>query len=64
MKSSEIRAMDEASLKAALRDLEEELFRLRLRNTTHQLESPIQVRKVRRDIARCRTILKERVADG
>jgi large subunit ribosomal protein L29 len=64
VKTGEIRAMDETSLKAALRDLEEELFRLRLRNATHQLESPIQVRRVRRDIARCRTILKERQANG
>ena len=64
MKATEMRDMDEATLMQTVRELEEELFKLRLRNTTHQLESPIQVRKVRRDIARCRTILREREANG
>jgi large subunit ribosomal protein L29 len=57
-----MRAMDVQELRQTLRDLEEELFKLRLRNATHQLDSPILVRKVRRDVARCRTILKEREA--
>jgi large subunit ribosomal protein L29 len=60
VKTGEIRDMDEATLRATVRDLEEELFKLRLQNSTHQLDSPITVRKVRRDIARCKTILKER----
>ena len=64
MKPTEMRDMDDATLMQTARELEEELFKLRLRNTTHQLESPIQVRKVRRDIARCRTILRERAANG
>ena len=64
MKTSEIREMDEPTLLATLRELEEELFKLRLQNSTHQLDSPIMVRKVRRDIARCRTILKEREGYG
>ena len=64
MKISEIREMDEPTLQATVKDLEEELFKLRLQNSTHQLDSPIMVRKVRRDIARCRTILKEREGHG
>ena len=59
-----MRDMDRATLQATLRDLEEELFKLRLQNVTHQLESPILIRKLRRDAARCRTILKERETNG
>ncbi len=64
MKTGEIREMDEPTLRATVRELEEELFKLRLQNATHQLDSPIMVRKVRRDIARCRTILREREGNG
>jgi large subunit ribosomal protein L29 len=64
VKISEIREMDEPTLQATVKDLEEELFKLQLQNSTHQLDSPIMVRKVRRDIARCRTILKEREGHG
>jgi large subunit ribosomal protein L29 len=42
------------------RDLEEELFLLQLRRATSQLENPMKVRAVRRDLARCRTIHRER----
>jgi large subunit ribosomal protein L29 len=56
--------MDEATLRTTLRELREELFKLRLQNVTHQLDSPITVRKVRRDVARCQTILKERELNG
>jgi large subunit ribosomal protein L29 len=56
--------MEEQTLRATVRDLEEELFKLRLQNETHQLDNPIMLRKVRRDIARCRTILKERARNG
>jgi large subunit ribosomal protein L29 len=64
VKTAELRDMDAAALRETLRELGEELFKLRLRNVTHQLDNPIMVRKVRRDIARCRTILKERESDG
>jgi len=64
MKTSEIRDMNQAALQVTVRELEEELFKLRLRNSTHQLDSPITIRKVRRDIARCKTILKEREPNG
>ncbi|MFN2432870.1 MAG: 50S ribosomal protein L29 [Gemmatimonadota bacterium] len=64
MNAAELRDMDLPTLQATVRDLEEELFKLRLQNVTHQLESPILIRKLRRDVARCRTILKERESDG
>ena len=64
MKAAEVRDMNVEGLRQTVRDLEEELFRLRLRNVTHQLESPIMIRKVRRDLARCRTVLREREIHG
>jgi large subunit ribosomal protein L29 len=56
--------MDEQSLRATVRDLQEELFKLRLQNVTHQLDSPIAIRRIRRDLARCLTILRERASHG
>jgi large subunit ribosomal protein L29 len=60
VKTAEIRDKDEQGLRTTVRDLQEELFKLKLQNVTHQLENPIMIRKVRRDLARCRTILRER----
>jgi len=57
---SEIRNMSDGELEARTRDLEEELFLLQLRRATSQLENPMKVRAVRRDMARCRTIHRER----
>ena len=52
--------MSEAELEVRTRELEEELFMLQLRRSTSQLENPMKVREVRRDLARCRTIFRER----
>ncbi len=60
MLPSEIRNMSEGELEARTRELEEELFLLQLRRATSQLENPMKVRAVRRDLARCRTIHRER----
>jgi len=57
---SEIRNMSDAELDARTRELEEELFMLRLKRATSQLENPMKVRSVRRDLARCLTIHAER----
>jgi large subunit ribosomal protein L29 len=46
------------------RELEDELFMLQLRRATSQLENPMKLRVVRRDLARCRTIHRERVKAG
>ena len=61
MLPSEIRNLSDLELEARTRDLEEELFLLQLRRATSQLENPMKVRAVRRDLARCRTIHRERV---
>ncbi|NLJ86240.1 MAG: 50S ribosomal protein L29 [Firmicutes bacterium] len=60
MKAEEIRAMTTEELGRKLDDLKEELFNLRFQLVTAQLDNPMRVRDVRRDIARVKTILRER----
>jgi len=57
---SDLRNLSEAELDVRTRELEEELFMLQLRRSTSQLENPMKLRAVRRDLARCRTIHRER----
>lgn len=60
MKVEEIRQQSTEDLNKELTALKEQLFKLRFRHATKQLENPIQLRTVKRDIARVRTILRER----
>ena len=49
-------------LRAKERDLDDQLFRLRIQKSMGQLESPLKVRMVRRDLARVKTLLRQRNA--
>jgi large subunit ribosomal protein L29 len=60
VRPSDIRDLSEAELDTRLHELEEELFGLRLRRATSQLENPMKLRITRRDLARLRTIKHER----
>jgi large subunit ribosomal protein L29 len=60
MKSSELRAKDAAQLDQELQELLKAQFSLRMQKATQQLSNSSQIRKVRRDIARVRTILREK----
>ena len=60
MKIFEVREVPEAELLKRMRDEEENLIHLKFQKATSQLESPIKVRNVRRDIARMKTVLRER----
>jgi large subunit ribosomal protein L29 len=60
MKSSELRAKNDDELKSELNDLLKAQFGLRMQVATQQLSNTSQMKKVRRDIARVRTIMKER----
>jgi large subunit ribosomal protein L29 len=62
MKVGEIRDMTVDDLRARARDLDDELFRLRIQKSMGQLEAPAKVRGVRRDLARIKTILREKQA--
>jgi large subunit ribosomal protein L29 len=60
MDANEIRAnMSVEEVEQKLNDAREELFNLRLRAATEQLDNPMVIRKLRRDIARMQTILNE-----
>jgi len=61
MKSSELRAKDQAQLDQELQELLKAQFSLRMQKATQQLSNSSQIKKVRRDIARVRTILREKV---
>ena len=56
----EIRGMSDADVRRRVTELQEEQFRLKFRSATETLEQPLRLRTVRRDIARCLTILRER----
>lgn len=60
MNAEEIRELGEADIEQKIEEAQEELFRLRFRSATQMLENPMLVRTLRRDIARMKTILRER----
>ena len=60
MKSSELRELNDRELINRLREAKEELFNLRFQNATGQLDNTSRVSQVRKDIARCETLLRER----
>jgi len=64
MKAKEIRERSNDELRKALGDLEEQLFKLRFQKSTGQIENPIKIREVRKDIARVLTVMGERQAEG
>jgi large subunit ribosomal protein L29 len=60
MKPSELRAMSDEQLSLTLKDTIKNLFHLRIQSATDRLETPSEIRKARRDVARIKTILRER----
>jgi large subunit ribosomal protein L29 len=60
MKASELRAKNDDELKSELNDLLKAQFGLRMQVATQQLTNTSQIKKVRRDIARVRTVMKEK----
>jgi large subunit ribosomal protein L29 len=62
MKANEFRAKDPAQLSKEIEELLRAQFGLRMQKSTQQLTNTSQLKKVRRDIARVRTILKQKAA--
>ncbi len=60
MKVQEIREKTVAELNETLDSLKKELFHLRFQDAINQLENPMRIRAVKKDIARVKTILRER----
>jgi large subunit ribosomal protein L29 len=60
MRADEIREMGSDDIAGRIKDLEEEQFRLKFRSATEPLEDPLRLRVIRRDIARLKTVLREK----
>ena len=60
MKATEIRKMSTAELEGKLKDLKKDLFTLRMQHATNQLDNPLQIAVVKKEIARVKTILREK----
>ena len=59
MKASELRELSFEELQAKLKSLKEELFNLRFQSAINQLENPMRIKAVKKDIARVQTVLTE-----
>ncbi len=59
MKAKNIRELSQKELFNTLNDLKNELFNLRFQHATGQLENPMRIKVVKRDIARVNTVLRE-----
>lgn len=60
MKANELRKMTTAELEAKLADLKKDLFFLRMQHATNQLDNPLKINLVKKDIARIKTIIREK----
>ncbi len=64
MKLEKMRNMSETELNLEVKKLKNELFNLRFQQVTGQLENPIKMRDVKRQIARAKTVLREKEIKG
>ena len=64
MKVKDIREMTTEELNVKLFDLKKELFNLRFRNATNQLDNPLEIANVKKTIARVKTVIRERELNG
>ncbi len=62
MKATELREMTEVELNKQLKDLKAELFNLRFQHAINQLDNPVRIDAVKKDIARVMTVLAEKNA--
>ena len=59
LKIDKVRNMAADEVQARIKSVEEELFNLRFRNAMRQLDNPVEIRNLKRDLARLKTALKE-----
>ena len=64
MKAQEVREMTAAELGVKLEELKKDLFNLRLQHATNQLDNPIKIADVKKDIARVKTFIREKELAG
>lgn len=63
MKTSEIKEMTLVEMQTKLADLREELFNLRFQHTVNQLDNPMRIKAVKKDIARVMTFIRQRESE-
>lgn len=59
MKTTELREKNMTELTQELQELKSELFKLRFQHATNQLDNPMKLKNVKRDIARVKTVIRE-----
>ncbi len=64
MKASEMRKLSASELETKLGELKKDLFQLRLQHATNQLDNPIRIAEVKKDIARVKTLIREQQLTG
>lgn len=64
MEIKELRKLSDDDLKKKIKETKDELFTKRMQHASGTLEKPVELRKLRRDVARMKTILREREIDG
>ena len=64
MKLNEMRKMTSSDLNKEIAELKQELFKLRFQNATNGLDNPMKIKNVKKDIAKIKTILREREIKG
>ena len=64
MKANEIRKMSAEQLNEKLTGLKKDLFMLRMQHATNQLDNPVKIREVKHDIARVKTMLRQKELSG
>ncbi len=60
MKANEVREMTPAELEAKLLALKKDLYFLRMQHATNQLDTPLKINQVKKDIARIKTVIREK----
>jgi large subunit ribosomal protein L29 len=63
MKASELREMTQDEVQRKLAELRDEQFKLRLRRSAEELPNPLRLRLLRRDVARCLTVLRAKAIE-
>ena len=64
MTATDIREMTDTEIRERIEEIQEELFKLRFRSATQQLENPTLLKSLRRDMARLKTVQTERSSAG
>ncbi len=60
MKASEVRGLTAEDLNAKLVDLKKDLFYLRMQHATNQLDNPVKIAEVKKNIAKIKTVIREK----